>query len=351
MSLRDQHLLVEAVQTNCHIADAAQAADMTLCIYLLQMREFFRWEQGIAPMQALSREEMGAWLVAREALWTSLEEVKFRTLLVGERCFDPFDVAAINAQLQPHGLVYGAGLTGPGRASFFLGELQSARQREGVDLLVSGCEYARGLASPPAALSGSTVFLRQESLQRWLWEKFEAWTFRRAPGAFKAALDAYGFERDGTLAVERMAQAQSETLILHELGEFRVDALLGSAWQAMRGALGCRRTDLHVRAVRDHLADCLVTLPTLLERHADASLHFWFSNFEGLRATLFPRLALAYAAWCDGDQGQALQDALTRGCSHWQQVCEQVLTLHDIHGPAAQPHVRRLLESPQCVLR
>ena len=31
--------LVRAVQTNCHIADARGAADLTLCIYLLQMRE------------------------------------------------------------------------------------------------------------------------------------------------------------------------------------------------------------------------------------------------------------------------------------------------------------------------
>ena len=32
--------LVDAVQTNCHIADARGAADLSLCIYLLQMREF-----------------------------------------------------------------------------------------------------------------------------------------------------------------------------------------------------------------------------------------------------------------------------------------------------------------------
>lgn len=349
MSRPDQ-ALIEAVQTNCHIADASHAADMTLCIYLLQMREFFRWEQGIAPMQTLSREAVGAWLPEREALWDRLEDTPWRPLPVAGKAFDPFDVAAINTALQPHGLVYGAGFTGPGRASFFLGELASVQQRDGVLLLVSGREHARGLASPPAVLSGNTIFLRQESLQRWLWEKFEAWTFRRPSGAFKAALDAYGFEHDGAEAVDRMAQAQSETLILHELGEARVGALLGPAWQDMRNALSDRRTDLHVRAVRDLLADCLVTLPTLLERQADASLHFWFSNFDGLRPTLFPRLARAYSAWCGGDGGQALWDALAAGASHWQQVCERVLVLHHAQGAAAQPHIKQLLESPGCVL-
>lgn len=350
MSLRDQHLLVQAVQTNCHIADASHAADMTLCIYLLQMREFFRWEQGIEPMQTLSREAVGAWLPEREALWDTLEGMPFRSLPVGENTFDPFDVAAINTALEPHGLVYGAGFTGPGRASFFLGELASVQQREGVLLLVSGCEYARGLASPPAALSGNTIFLRQESLRRWLWEKYEAWTYRRPNGAFKATLDAYGFEHDGTQAVDRMVQAQGETLILHELGESRVAALLGPSWREMRGALDCRRTDLHARAVRDLLADGLVTLPTLLERQADASLHFWFSNFEGLRLALFPRLSQAYAAWCGGDGGRALWEALAQGTSHWQRVCEKVLALHDAHGAEAQPHIKQLLEASTSVL-
>lgn len=350
MSLREKNLLVEAVQTNCHIADAAQAADMTLCIYLLQMREFYRWELGAAPLQTLPREDVGAWLTAREALWNRLEDSPFQPLPVGGQLFDPFDVRAINAALGTHGLVYGAGLTAPGRASFFLGELAAVQRRDDVVVLVSGCEHARGLSAPPAALSDGTIFLRQESLQRWLWEKFEAWSLRQPEGPFKAALDAYGFADDGEPAVPRMAQAQGETLVLHELGEARVATLFGSAWQDMRAALNCRRTDLHLRAVRDLLADSLVTLPTLLERQADASLHFWFANFEGLRAGLFPRLSQAYAAWCCGDGGQALWEALADGAPHWRRVCEQVLALHHDHGEAARQYIKEALESPASVL-
>jgi hypothetical protein len=350
MSLREQHRLVEAVQTNCHIADAAQAADMTLCIYLLQMREFYRWELGAAPLQSLPREDVGAWLTAREALWNRLEDRPFQPLPVQGRLFDPFDVHAINTALEPHGLVYGAGLTAPGRASFFLGELTAVQQREGVLLRVSGCEHARGLSAPPAALSDGAIFLRQESLLRWLWEKFEAWNLRQLEGPFKAALDAYGYADDGAQAVPRMAQAQGETLVLHELGEARVASLFGAAWPQMRAALNERRTELHLRAVRDLLADCLVTLPTLLERQADASLHFWFANFEGLRAQLFPRLSQAYAAWCDGDGGQALWDALSAGAPHWQRLGEEALALHRAQGAAAAPQIRQLLEAPASVL-
>lgn len=350
MSLREQHLLVEAVQTNCHIADAAHAADLTLCIYLLQMREFYRWEQGLAPLQPIPREEVGAWLSAREVLWATLEERPFQRLPLAGTEFEPFDVAAINAALAPHGLVYGAGYTAPGRASFFLGELVATQSREGATVLVSGCEHARGLAAPPAALLDGVIFLRQESLQRWLWEKYEAWTLRRPAGAFQAALDACGHAADGPLAVQRMAQAQGETLILHELGEQRAGALLGPAWPALRQALDDRRIDLQLRALRDLLADCLLTLPTLLERQDPASLHFWFANFEGLRATLFPGLAQAYAAWCAGDGGQALRAAVARGTPHWTSLCQQVLALHRAQGRAAPASIGQLLAQPACVL-
>jgi hypothetical protein len=337
--------LVQAVQTNCHIADAAHAADMTLCIYLLQMREFFRWEQGLGPLQAMPRESVGAWLSAREALWDKLEDTPLLSLPLPGGSADPFDVQAVNEALAPQGLVYGAGYTAPGRPSFFLGELESVQQREGVLVRVSGREYARGLSSPPAALQDGTIYLRRESLQRWLWEKYEAWTLRRPAGAFQAALDAYGHADDAEQAVPRMAQAQAESLLLHELGEARVAAVLGPDWSEMRSALQCRRTELHVRAVRDLLADCLVTLPTLLERQADASVHFWFANFEGLRAVLCPLLQRGYEGYCAGDGGHALWEALHAAEDHWQQVCQRVLALHRAHGPAAQPHILKMLES------
>ena len=336
--------LTEAVQTNCHIADAAHAADMTLCIYLLQMREFYRWEQGIAPLASMPREQVGAWLTERETLWNTLEERPFVPLSLAGVEHDPFDVAGINAVLLPHGLVYGAGQTAPGRASFFLGELQAVQRREGATLYVCGREHARGLAAPPAALQDRVIFLRQESLRRWLWEKYEAWTLRRPAGAFQTALDAYGHAQDGSQAVERMAQAQAETLVLHELGEARADELLGPAWAAMRQSLNERRIDLHLRAARDLLADCLVTLPTLLERQADASLHFWFANFDGLRETLFPQLNQAYAAWCGGDGGAELWRAVSQGAPYWQGLCERALALYETDGPAAQAPIRTLFD-------
>ena len=57
--------LVNTVQKNCHISDARHAGDFTLCIFLLKMREFYRWEQGLPFGAALGRGEVGDWLAGR----------------------------------------------------------------------------------------------------------------------------------------------------------------------------------------------------------------------------------------------------------------------------------------------
>ena len=59
--------LVQSVQRNCHIADARHARDMTLCNYLLEMREFYRWEHEVPLARALPRQELGSWISEREA--------------------------------------------------------------------------------------------------------------------------------------------------------------------------------------------------------------------------------------------------------------------------------------------
>lgn len=173
---------------------------------------------------------------------------------------------------------------------------------------------------------------------------------RRPEGAFKAALQAYGYEQDVPSAINRMAQAQAETLILHELGEARADRLLGPAWQMLRLEMTDRRSELQLRALRDLLADCLVTLSTLLAKQDEASLHFWFANFEGMRTNYFPRLMQAYQAWVRGEGSVALAQAIQQGAKHWQQACQQVLALHGGQEVVPAGEIKRFLDAPQRVL-
>ncbi|MEZ5447489.1 MAG: hypothetical protein R3E95_10560 [Thiolinea sp.] len=84
--------LIAAVQRNCHIADARFAGDYTLCVYLLKMREFYRWEQGIDFNQVLTSDDVGDWLTGREAIWDELEDQEFTTLPVDGQALDTLPV-------------------------------------------------------------------------------------------------------------------------------------------------------------------------------------------------------------------------------------------------------------------
>ncbi|MDH4060262.1 MAG: hypothetical protein OEU94_05560 [Aquincola sp.] len=345
MKAFDLDALVGAVQRNCDVADARHATELTLCIYLLQMRELYRWEQGLPLGASLRHRDVGDWLDRREALWDRLAGESYTTLPIGDECLDPFDAAGVNQRLLHRGWVYGAGRLASGRPVFLLARLHRAEQREGLQVLVAARELARGLAAPPGALSGRTVLLRREALLRWLWEMFEAWSPKHGAGPFSEALAACGHVGgDVTAALERLADEQLETLWLHELGEHRAGEQLGPGWAELRMATGSdRHIEPRLRALRDHLADCLVTLPALRERASAASLHLWFANLDGVRLEMFPRLQSAYAAWRAGDGGHALDAAIGAGRAHWQRLGERAIALHRQVGANGRDALAQLL--------
>lgn len=322
--MRELHLLIEAVQRNCHIADALHAREATLCTYLLQMRELFRWEHEMPLAAQPPREELARWLAEREQMWNDFEDGAYGTLPLGTRRYEAFDAHGLNDALTADGLVYGAGYGRFHRPHFFLAELERDEERDGIRVLVAGCEFARDLAAAPAALQGETIFVRRDALRRWLWEKVEFWQARGREGALQCALDAWDLRSGDPVALERMLEAETETMILHELGEARAASILGAAWEEMLAALADRRAELLARAVRDHLADCLSTLPALLDRDARASMHFYFSQLDGMRRELFPSLAAAYGRWRSGAAGP-LRETIDAGVAHWERAARELL--------------------------
>lgn len=334
--------LVAAVQANCHLSDARHARSLTLCTYLLEMRELYRWECGAALTAPLPRAEVGAWLADREALWDSLASDDYRSLPIGAGSVDPFDAHSVNAALVPRGLVYGAGVGRFGKPQFFLGELLREEWRDGARVLVARREYARDVSPAPAALRDGTIYVRLDALARALGERAEAWGRKRTAGALEAALAAHGFARNPERALAAMADVEAETLILHELGERMAGRELGPGWERMLAGLARRPAELFARAARDHLADCLTTLPALLARGAAASIHLWFAGFDGVRRELAPRLAAGYEGWRRGEGEADLRAAVAAGATHWREVCARVLALHEREGAAAERAIEAL---------
>ncbi|MFP5410173.1 MAG: Sfum_1244 family protein [Gammaproteobacteria bacterium] len=334
--------LIDTVQKNCMIADARHARDMTMCTFLLEMREYYRWEMEIPYGARLPKDELGDWLNARESEWDAVEDQDFAPLPITETGVDPFEADDVNRALVPQGLVYSSGLGHFRKPHFVLAELKRAEVREGVQVLVAGCEYARDLIAPPAALRDGAIFLRMDAVRRLLWNKFEEWQWKEKDTALGRAFAHYDFERDIERGLDRMAEAESEAMILHEVGEARAGRLLGDDWETMLGSLNARHAELLVRAVRDHLADCLVTLPTLVEREAIGSLHFYLANLSGLRRALFPALPAAYEAWLGDRKLERLADLARQGESHWLGVARQVMDACRADPAAGEIHLREL---------
>lgn len=325
--------LLSAVRRNCAISDALHAGEYTLCVYLLKMREYFRWEKGYPFSSTLPNAEVGNWLREREQLWESLEHEPFAALPIDGDEHDPFETERINAILNQHGLVYSAGLGQYGRPHFFLGQLEERQAHAHFTVLISAKEFARDLAAPPAMTLDRTIFVRRESLRRMIWEKIEEWRWNKLDNPMGRAIAGYDFDGAPDSALDQMTDDQIAALLWHEVGEVMAGERLGPDWEEMLAALPRSRIEISLRGIRDHLADSLSTLPTLLEVDRAATLHFFFATLTPMRKAQAPRLLLAYDDWHRSRATAALRDYIPEAQAHWQDLTRQALQLHQEGAP------------------
>lgn len=335
--------LIEQVQFNCHLSDAQHARDYSLCIYLLKMREFYRWEQGIVFGDRLPKQVLGEWLSDRESLWEEIEGNEFQPLHLGNTFHPPFDSEAINSILQKEGLVYSGGYCGD-KPHFFLAELERVEHAEGANIYISGHELARELSAPPAMSLGNTIFLRRESLRRMIWEKLEEWGWQDPDRAIARAANFYDFAHHLNDSLDKLADDELKTLLEHELGEIAVGRELGPEWEAMLSALPRSHIQFHLRAIRDHLVDCQRTLPHLLAEGRDSAIHFYFANFTTMRKAIFPELESAYHDWLSGRGTNTLEETIKTAASHWRENAEQALALYREFGDESDALTQQLSE-------
>ncbi len=332
------------IQHNCHIADARFASDYTLCVYLLKMREYYRWEHHLAYGANISSEDVGDWLSAREDFWETLEDEDFQPVVIDGQSFDPFDADAINHVLRADQLVYSAGYGNKTRPLFMLAHLAHTFDRNGSPVYITAQEYARDLIAPPAMSLGGKMFVRQESLRRMLWERYEEWRWNRPDNAMARALGCYDFDGDLDAALDAMTRHETDSLILHETGEIEAGKLLGESWEDMLDSFPRSRLELMARAVRDHLADALSTLPALLEQQHPASLHFYFGNMSGMRKQIYPALLQAYHHWVECGDRDELQQQVETGRRHWLQVANELTQIHEGRVKKAWADMETLIE-------
>jgi len=178
-----------------------------------------------------------------------------------------------------------------------------------------------------------------------LWEKVEEWRWNKPANAMQNALDCYDFDNAVDQSLDAMTDNELQSALLHEIGEVRAGELLGSEWEAMLANLPHSKAEIMVRAVRDHLADALSTLPGLLENRNTAALHFYMGNMANMRKALFPELLAAYETWTVTGNMQALEQVADLSVTHWQMLAEKILSLHRQQGRDCQPALIELIEA------
>ena len=340
--------LAETVQHNCHIADARHAGDYTLCVYLLKMREMYRWEQQESFNTSLTTDDVGEWLTEREGQWDEVEASNYQPLTINGQEYDPFDNKAINILLQDKGLVYNAGLGLRCRPHFFLAKLITVRKEDSFDIIISGQEYARDMAAPPAMFQQGRIYIRRESLRRMLWEKVEEWRMSGLDSPVGRAANYYDFENDVELSLDKMADTEIEIIIAHEKGEALAEKVLGEGWQEMLMAMPQTHAEIMLRAIRDHYADALTTLPLLIKNNNPASTHFYFGNMTAMRKKLAPTLVAAYQKWNETQHMDIFKELLAVQESHWKAVSLDALSLYQSYredADKASTEVAMLIES------
>lgn len=334
------------VQYNCNVADMRHASDYSLCVYLMKMREYYRWEKGYDFATKLPSGEVGSWLDAREQLWDNLHQqgADYQPLSIHGHSFDPYDNDGLNQQINSQGCIYSGGLGVHAAPHFFLAQLKEQQQLGQYQVFISGAEYARDLAAPPAMRRGNTIFIRQQSLQRMLWEKYCEWNWNKSHRALGQAFAFYPYESNPEQALHMMSLVETDTALLHEIGELKSAEQLGEEWQQMLAELPRSRAEIALRALKDMLADCVHTLPTLINKQKIPSLHFYFASLSGMRKTLSPSLQAAAHEWCHNHNDSALLAVIHKAAGHWQQVAQTALQHYRQRGGQAAAAIVGLLE-------
>ena len=74
--------LISAVQRNCDISDAHHAGDATMCIYLMRMREHYKWQNGTPCGESFDHNLLGGWIEEREAHLSTLEDTVYTPIVL-----------------------------------------------------------------------------------------------------------------------------------------------------------------------------------------------------------------------------------------------------------------------------
>ncbi len=328
--------LLNDIKYNCDVSDAQFWGFFSVCGLLMRYRDLFRSEKKLKPWAEINREEIMTWISSKESRWPELEGQSFRDLTINGEIFHPFDITRINAALGERGLVYGAGYGMYMKPTFFLAELRSTREIDGLTVFTSGTELVRDLFTSPGMLQEKTISLRLEPLTMLLLYKASELNTRRLT-ALEDAFALYGLRHrqiiDETYEnrLAEMAVRYSEILLCHEIAEAREDV---PEWKDMFTLADDRKIEHYLRAMKDLLADTSDHGPykRIVDTRDHGALSLTTALMEGYRRVLFPEIREAYAEFMRHGDWSIIEKTRRDGYDRFRSQCNTIVKLYHENG-------------------
>ena len=142
-----------------------------------------------------------------------------------------------------------------------------------------------------------------------------------------------------------MCDREIDTLVAHEIGEITAGKLLGGSWQEMISAADHPPVELMLRSIRDNLADCIMTIPSIIENLEPARLHFYIANMGNMRKVLFPALREAYDSWLIDNSTKHFESLAQAGQNHWLSVAKTLQDMFQKEGKIDRDKFQHFIES------
>ena len=142
-----------------------------------------------------------------------------------------------------------------------------------------------------------------------------------------------------------MTDTEVDTILQHEIGEIKAGQLLGDDWEDMLANMPRSHAEIMARAVRDHIADAVSTLPQLIKNAEPAQMHFYFANLSSMRKVIFPSLMDAYKEWHEHNDLSPIKKLLGKAEKHWLTLAQSLMALYKKHGDDSYARMESLIKS------
>jgi Family of unknown function (DUF6866) N-terminal domain/Family of unknown function (DUF6866) C-terminal domain len=327
--------LIAQVKLNCDISDARYWGYYSICGLLLRLRELFRSEHSLMPWDSIPEKEIAEWISRKERSWEELASEDFHPIEIDGIVYEPFEVYEINSVIRRFGLVYGGGLGGLNKPTFFLARRLSESEKADYHVYYAGTELCRDLSAYVAMLQGRCIFLREERIIELLWEKFHELSGKRFGGALSDAFALYGIggSEAGSQAMlhERIRDVSSdlsEIFLLHEAGEAYEDEQ-SDEWLGIIRFNKDRWTEFYLRGIKDLLADTsdIGPLREIIEKKKTRLLGFYIALMDGIRKELFPEVIAAFREVSEHEDWLQIEEARHKGYRRAKGLMRDIIAL------------------------